>query len=131
MGLFEFTEKDAARDRIVPAGWYTVEIKSIEEKPAKSDGSTNTIVKVEGLEREASMVEVYTYFNEKAAWAAKKFIMAVNGGESVEVGKKYRVDASLAGRRLRAFFKPGLYENRPQNQIEDWAPVPQDDEAAS
>lgn len=131
MGMFEFTEKDAARDRIVTAGWYPVEIKNIEEKPSKGDKSNNTVVKVEGLSGEAELVEVNCYYNEKAQWAAKKLIQALNGGEPVQVGVKYRLDNSQVGRKLEAFFRPGLYEGRPTNNIEDWRPLTQHDEAVS
>ena len=76
MSKLRLTPEDHLRGKVIPPGWYPVEVVNVEEKPAKSDGSTNWSIECKVIDGELKGVVLYTNFNEKAPGFAKNFIVA-------------------------------------------------------
>jgi len=122
--LFQFTEEDIARDKLVSPGWYDVICTKVENKPAKTDGSNNCWITWKGSSGDANMVEVAECLNEKFAPNAKKLISALTG-EPVKPGVAYKLDESLVGRdSLQAFIAPGDVNGVTRNTIKDYRRKP-------
>jgi hypothetical protein len=126
MSIFKITPTDLLRSKTVQPGWYQVEVKKVVQKPAKTDGSINTIVSViivGGGPYDG--VPIDHTFSEKAPGFAIPFVAAVTGKpirtpeDLVTAG----YDFDLAeGKKIGAEVINDTYQNRLTNKIKDWKP---------
>lgn len=118
---FTITREDVLRGKIVDPGWYKCNITKTSQEPAGTDGSTNTWIDLTILEGPFKDVPLRRVFNEKAPGFAISFIVAL-GGKVTEEGGSFDMERAK-GKQVLAYVKNGMYNNRPQNQVEDFKPV--------
>jgi len=118
---FGISREDQLRSKTVTPGWYTCLIKSVEQKPAKTDGSTNTNVEfvVEGGPFDG--VPVGRTFSEKAPGFAVRFIEAIIGRKIKPEGEDFDFEMAT-GKKVRVYIKNDTYQGRAVNRAEDFEP---------
>ena len=129
MGLFDVTPEDVAMGTVLQPGWYETEVSTVEDKPAKTDGSAGTMVRfkvLNGIDKDgnaAGPVTVSTYFSSKAPGRVIPFATAL-GMVIPKEGKKGIpiTQEALGGKRLGVYVKQEIYQNRPVNSVADFRP---------
>lgn len=116
---FSITREDQLRSKTVTPGWYPCVIKSVEQKAAKTDGSTNTNVKFVVAGGPFDGVPVERVFSEKAPGFAISFIEAILGRKIKPEGEDFDFEMA-AGKKLSVYIKTEMYQNRPINRAEDF-----------
>lgn len=118
---------DLKRGTIVDPNWYPAQVKSVEVKPSKGDGSTNWNFKIELLSgkgkdgKDYAGVIVYRLFNEKAMGFAVPFVEALGqkvGPDGGEFDPNFAVN-----KKLMVYIKNREYEGKLQNEVADFRPV--------
>lgn len=123
MSLFETTEKQLNRDKLLEPDWYPWEIVDVEDKPSKTDGSNNCWVTCEGIGENNRYVQVSICFNEKWSPILIPFIKGAMGVEPV-AGDQYEfTKEKLNGKKFQAFNNPKLFENKMRNNLVDFKPL--------
>jgi hypothetical protein len=128
------TPKDVKAQKIVRPGWYPAEITDVRQELASDKESQNTRVDVIGLEGDAKDVPIPTWFSEKFTASAIPFVKATGGRVDEEEGIDPDYDFELQkGKRVMVHIvtsrgKTG--NDKPRNQIDDWAPSSSVTEAA-
>lgn len=118
---FNVSREDILRNKTIDPGWYKVVIKKVSQEPASTDGSTNTWIDMVITDGPFKDVPLRRNFNEKGAGFAVPFIKAL-GGTINENGGSFDMERAQ-GKTLQVYVKNGMYNNRPQNQVEDFKPV--------
>ena len=127
---------DLKRAEIVIPGWYVIDIKGMEPKPAKSDGSTNFNYKIEIVSDKAGSVEYAGtptkdfLINEKGLFTSGiNFLKACGlkqedvdaikrGGGDIEIDENAPV-----GKRILAKIINTEYNGRTSNECADFLPI--------
>ena len=122
MSKLRLTPEDHLRGKVIPPGWYPVEVVNVEEKPAKSDGSTNWSIECKVIDGELKGVVLYTNFNEKAPGFAKNFIVASGGKLNPKETVEYDLSRSI-GQKMQAYVTNELYNNNMTNKLTDFKPL--------
>lgn len=120
---------DLAKGTLVTPAWYPCKINNYEEKPAKTDKSTNALVYYTILNGEFKGTGGRSLFNEKAPGFAKNLIIAL-GGKMVDDGKGGKKltgelnKSTTVGKLLDVYFARGeANTGRPFNDPQDFAPI--------
>jgi hypothetical protein len=119
---FNITPKDVKRSKIVKPGWYNALVEDVKEEAAKSGDSNNVVVDMVGQEGDATNVPFRVWFSEKAPGMAIPFIKACGGKIDEDKGGDFEFSAAK-GKRVKIKVSTGEYKGKPQNQIDDYAPV--------
>lgn len=119
---FTVTKEDLLRSKTVQPGWYTCLVKSVEQAPAKTDGSLNTNVMFVIKGGVFDGVPVDRTFSEKAPGFAVSFIEAVIGRKMTADGGEFDLEQAK-GRELKVYIKNETYQNRLVNRAEDFKPA--------
>lgn len=120
----KFTEEGLKRGTVVKPGWYVLDIKNIEEKPAGSDakrpGSMNWSVELSIVGGDFNGVPLYKTFNEYGDGFAAPYFKSL--GVNVAAGVEVDFHATK-GKRLRGYVKNRLYNNNMINDVVDFMPL--------
>lgn len=113
-----FSEEDFKAKMQVPAGWYEGKIKSVKEKPGKTNPDTVTH-HIEFLitEGEAAGVTAMGFYNEGVAQQMGDLVNLFNCFGKVEKGKQYN-PADLVDRSIRVFAYYNI--DMSMNQVKDF-----------
>lgn len=124
MGIFETSEKQLNRDKLLEPGWFPWEIVDVEDKPASSDQSNNCWVTVEGIGDSNRYVQVSILFNEKWSPILIPFIKGALG-QDPKAGDKFEFTKErLQGRQFEGLNSPKLYKSKMTNNLVDFRPLP-------
>lgn len=116
---FSVTREDQLRSKTVQPGWYPCVVKEVEQKAAKTDGSTNTNVTFVITGGPFDGVPVMRVFSEKAPGFAISFIQAIIGRPIKPEGEDFDFDAAK-GKKINVYIVNEMYQNRPVNRAEDF-----------
>lgn len=121
MPALQYTKEDLLRGKKVDPGWYNVKVTGVKPYEAKSDGSQNWDVEMKIIGGPFEGVPVKKTFNEKAPGFAIRFAAAFGYKPSPDGGE---IDLEkTVGRSLKIYIKNDMYNGRPTNKIEDYAPT--------
>lgn len=121
MAKITITQDDINRSKVVDPGWYNVEVMSVTDSQAKSDGSLNTTVELKIIDGTFKGAIVYRLYNEKAPGLAIPFLKALGASINEDGGT---FDLALAvGKRVKAFIKNEDYQGITRNRVEDFQPI--------
>jgi len=130
MALFDFTPEDVARGAILQPGWYTLEVKKVEDGIAKSSGNPKVTVTFSCLDgkdhdgNDAVGVPLVTTFSPGAPGFAIDFCNALGANIGKEGKAGIRIDMeSCGGKRLQGFVKNDVYEGKTQNKVDGYRPI--------
>lgn len=120
---------DLAKGTLVTPAWYACKITSYEEKPAKTDRSTNALIGYSILVGEFKGAGGRSLFNEKAPGFAKSLLLAL-GAKIVDDGKggkKLSADLNketTIGKLVDIYFVRGeSNKGNAFNDPKDFAPI--------
>ncbi len=119
---FNITREDLLRSKLVTPGWYDAKVVTVEQVPAKTDGSTNTNVEIRILGGGFEGVLIKRTFSEKAPSFAISFIEAVTGKPIGADGGQFDIEKSVDV-KLKAYIKNEEYQNRMVNRAEDFRAI--------
>ena len=118
---FGVSKEDILRSKIVTPGWYAAVVKSVAQKAAKTDGSTNTIISFKVVGGTYDGVPIDTLFSEKAPGFAVPLMEALLGRKISPDGEQVDFEKAV-GKEILIYVKNGMFNNRPKNEIEDYRP---------
>ncbi len=123
MPVVTFTKEDVRSAHLIeePA-WVKYEIKKVNPKAAKSDGSTNYWVTFIGLEGEMEGVLVTELWNVKAPWSMVSLYRAVNNGQDPKEGDVLKFE-ELVNIKLEGYTSRGDKFGTNANCIKDYRPL--------
>jgi hypothetical protein len=123
MAIFEFTDSDLMRNKVVEPAWYVLDIQGHRDwTPSKAGDSNNCFFECV-IEKNADNgdttyagVPVEVMLNDKPK--ARGFIEAWLRGLGVDVQSKQRYNGEAAvGRKIEAFIENDTYNGRLVNKI--------------
>jgi hypothetical protein len=116
----KFTKEDLLERSQLAPGWRTFKIKSVEERPGKSDPTATVweiaLVVTVGPE---TGVPVRHWFSEKAMGRMVDFIKCFLQGGKIEEGKSYNLDQTV-NRLVDGYAQYDIQSGF--NTIKDWRP---------
>ena len=122
---FGITKDDLLRGKILKPGLYTLLIKNISQGPGKNDPqSTTTTIEFtteDGPDLQAQNgvgVPIAYWLSEKAPGLAIGFLEAVIGKKIPDNGIQVPDLATCIGKKVKAYIKNEMYQNRPTNKID-------------
>ncbi len=130
--MINMNRKDVLRSQIVPPTWYTVEVKGLSTKPAKSDGSTNFLYELVIAEGPYKDVPTKDFLiNEKGIFGNGQAFFVACGFpkelmEKLRKGEEESVpidEQAPVGKMIRAFIANTKWENRVSNEATDFLPL--------
>lgn len=138
--MIEVTQKAVRATVIIKnPGWYILDVKDMEPKPAKTDGSTNFNYKMEIVsdikgDKEYEGVRVKDFLiNEKGVYGSGIAFYVATGAMSKDTAERMKkrepVDAAPVdenqpvGTRIRAFLKVTEFDGRKSNEATDFLPL--------
>ncbi len=118
MAIFEFSDSDMLRNKIVEPAWYVLDIQAHRDWSPTKDGQSNNchyetvIVKnADSGSDDCAGVPIELQFNDKPK--AKGFIEGFLRGLGVDVASKQRYDGNAAvGKKIEAFIENDQYNGR-------------------
>lgn len=136
MPLFDFNAEDVAGSVILQPGWYLLEVSRAEEKVSQA-GNNMLVVYWRALEAkdssgnpvpEASLKSVRikpsNFVSEgKGKAFAVNFAKAMGANLTKDGGKATLTPDSVTGKRVRAFIANTIYQNKTQNEPQDYQPA--------
>jgi len=123
MSIFETTDKQLNRDKLLEPDWYDWEITDVEDKPSKTDGSNNCWVSCEGIGESNRYVQVSICFNEKWSPVLIPFIKGAMGAEPNPGDQFEFTKDKLKGKQFSGFNQPKLFEGKMRNNLTDFKPL--------
>ena len=116
---FGVSKTDILRSKTVTPGWYPATLKSIDQKPAKTDGSINTIVHfiIDGGPFDG--VPVDSLFSEKAPGFAVPLMEALLGRKIKPEGEQVDFEKGI-GSKIKIYVVNDKYMGRMTNKVEDY-----------
>ena len=121
-----FSADDLKRGVVMDPNWYPAVVKTLEIKPAKSDGSTNWNYKFEILSgkgkdgKDYTGTNVYRLFNEKAMGFARPFVESL--GIQLKEDDEFDPNSAI-GKKMMIYVKNREYEGKLQNEVADFRPI--------
>lgn len=123
MAIFEFSDSDLLRNKVVTPAWYTLFIEAHRDWAPSKDAQSNNCFYECVIEKNADTgdtefagVPIELMFNDKPK--ARGFIEGFLRSLGVEVQSKQRYDgASAVGRRIEAFVENDTYNGRLLNRV--------------
>lgn len=120
--MFNVSKQDLLRSKTVQPGWYPAVIKSVTQKAAKTDGSTNTIVTFNIQGGTYDGVPIDALFSEKAPGFASPLIAAILGRPLKAEGEGVDLEFGV-GKKIMIYVKNDIYQGRTVNKAEDYKPL--------
>jgi len=125
MGKLTISPRDMKMGKIVKPGWHVVEITNYVEEPNKAQDANNHVFDFVGLSAGAENVPFKIWISEKAPAIlgvplAKALGQTINEDEGITLDF---VKENLVGKKVKANIVTGSYNNRPKNEITDFAPA--------
>jgi len=125
--VWNISEDDISKNRLVDApSWLPTEIVDFEIIDSKSGDSKNLHLTLRVFAGEFKGLEnPFIYFSEKVTVMSTPLMKACgfpqnpNGSFSVKLSK-----GTMIGKKFLAHWVRGTYNNKPVNQIDDYAPIP-------
>lgn len=114
---------DILRGKLVSPGWHPVEIVKYEEKMNKAGDAMNAIVTFRVFAGDFTGVEKMTYFSEKAPGTMTGLLESLGVQANANGLSADLSEATLKGKKLQAHFIRGEYNNKPTNEIIEYAPL--------
>lgn len=106
--------------KLIEPGWHPSKITAYEKKPAKTDGSTNYILKFVVLEGPEVGAKLQRYFSEKALGFFDPLFAALGAPKDAEGGYDVEMD-DLPGKNLDVYVSRGMDDKRrPTNEVSDF-----------
>lgn len=122
MPAIRFSDQDIKAGFLVKnPGRYNYMLADYKTKAAKTDGSTNYILRFVGLNGEMKDVPVFVIISSKAQWLWTPIFTAANGGKELVPDQDYDID-TLKDIRLSAVTNRGTRDGIQFNQLQDWKP---------
>lgn len=118
--MLSATPQDLLRSKVIEPGMYVGVIKSVVQKPAKTDGSTNTIFTFIIQGGKFDGVPVDALFSEKAPGFVAE-LMSILLGKPWD-GTPVDVDNSV-GKKVKIHVINEKYLSRLKNTIDGYAPM--------
>ena len=123
MGKFNVTDEDINYGKVLEPTWYPFKLKLIKDKPASTDGSNVTHVRLVGLPgTPAENVPVLATFSEKAPGGIVKLWKALNPGVQPKAGI-IEVDKKYEGRDVDVYIGHDVYKGATVNKAVDFRPL--------
>lgn len=120
---FGVNKTDILRSKVVdPPGWYPAVLKAVNQKPAKTDGSINTICTFHILEGPYAGVPIDSLFSEKAPGFAVPLMEALLGRKINPEGEQVDFEKGI-GTKIKIYVINDIYQGRKVNKIEDYRPL--------
>ncbi len=124
MAIFEFSDSDLLRNKVVEPAWYSLVIQAHRDWSPTKDGMSNNCHYDTVIEKNADNgstdyagVPITLQFNDKPG--ARGFIEAFLRGLGVEVESKKRYDGNSAvGKKIEAFIGNDTYNGRLVNKAD-------------
>jgi hypothetical protein len=120
---FSASKEDILRSKSITPGVYTGVVKSVTQKAAKTDGSTNTVFTfvIQGSPNGIfDGVPVDALFSEKAPGFAAELISILQGkkweGEPVDLD-------NAVGKKVKIHVVNDVYNGRKTNKIDGYMPI--------
>lgn len=125
MGKLNIGVRDMKAGKIVSPGWKTLEISDYIEELNKSKDAQNHVFDFTGVDGDAKDVPFKIWISEKAPAILgvpllKALGVPVNEEEGINIDFQKE---NLVGKKVKALVQTGTYNNRPKNEIVDFAPV--------
>jgi len=125
MGKLFISPRDMKMGKIVKPGWHVVEITNYVEEPNKNQDANNHVFDFVGVSADAENVPFKIWISEKAPAIlgvplAKALGQVINEDEGLTLEF---VKENLVGKKVKANVVTGSYNNRPKNEITDFAPA--------
>lgn len=123
MAIFDFSDSDLLRNKVVEPAWYVLDIQAHRDWTPSKAGDSNNCHYETVIERNADNgttefagVPIELMFNDKPR--AKGFIEAFLRGLGVDVVSKARYDGNSAvGKKIEAFVENDTYNGRLVNRV--------------
>lgn len=122
---FTVTREDMLRSKIVDPGWYKAKVSNVTQEPSNAGDSTNTWIHFTILggppqKDKSNIVDtpVRRCFSEKAPGFIVPFLIAC-GANVTEDGGDFDLEHAR-GKEMMIYIKTGMYEGKPQNNVEDF-----------
>jgi hypothetical protein len=116
---FGVSKSDLLRSKTVTPGWYPARIKAVNQKAAKTDGSTNTIISFIITKVPFEGVPVDGLFSEKAPGFAAPLMAALLGRPVNPEGEDVDFEMGI-GKEVLIYVINDKYMGRMTNKIEDY-----------
>lgn len=119
------TADDLAKGDLIEPGWWPAEVSDYDEKPAKSDASTNCIFDIKVTDGPHKGATIKRYLNEKGLefngdfWAALGLQKNAIGGYDLST----ELFRTKIGSKFQIHVKRGKYEGRDTNEIDGYRPI--------
>jgi hypothetical protein len=121
--IIEFSDSDLLRNRIIPPGWYVLDIQGHRTwSPSKAGDSDNMFFEcvveknADNGDTDFAGVPIELMFNSKPK--AKGFMEGFLRGMGVNVESKTRYDMeSAVGKKIEAFIENDTYNGRLVNKV--------------
>lgn len=106
--------------KLVEPGWYKGKITDVETKAAKSDGSTNYIVKLAVIEGDELGTKFQRYYSEKALGFFGPLFAALGAPKDAE--GNYDIELNdLKGKNIDFYIQRGVNDKKqPTNEVSDF-----------
>lgn len=118
------SSEEAAKNKLAQPGWHPIEIIDYEEAMNKNGDAMNAILTFRIFSGEFKGVEKKVWFSEKAPGMMAPLLEALgvktnaDGSLSADLNKQ-----TLVGKKVQGNFIRGSYNNRPTNEINEYAPL--------
>ncbi len=119
------TAEDVSKSALVDPGWHPTEVAKFEVKKAKDGESNNAVYVFKNLSPQFAGAECIVYFSEKLPLMMAPLLLALGFPQNPDGSISADLDeATLKGKRIRAHWVRGSYNNKPQNQIDEYDKLP-------
>lgn len=106
--------------KLIEPGWYPTKIVGIETKPAKTDGSTNYILRLVVTEGKEVGTKLQRYYSEKALGFFGPLFAALEAPKDKDGEYDIELD-DLKGRNVDSYVSRGMDDKkRPTNEVSDY-----------
>lgn len=106
--------------KLVEPGWYKGKIVDVETKPAKSDGSTNYILKLAVIEGNELGGKFQRYYSEKAMGFFGPLLAALKAPKDAQGEYDIELD-NLKGKNIDFYISRGVNDKKqPTNEVSDF-----------
>jgi len=122
--VWSVTEEDIQKTSIVKApSWLPTEVSDFEIVDAKDGESKNIKVSVRVFAGEyKGMENPFIYFSEKKKELAIPFLTSIGFSRNPDGSFNQKLSKeNVVGKKCKAHWTRGEYNNKPLNQIDDWA----------
>ena len=126
MGVMRVSRRDMKRGNILDPGWYDGEIVDIKEETNKKKDGLNTVVdfEVKSDNKRVNGTPLRLTISDKFVSAGVPLMEALDPSAlDDDEGGTFDWDRDKwKGEMVKIYVKTGEYNNRPQNEIHDFAP---------